>query len=319
MLILGDTSHHNGRFPWVTGALVLANIAAFMLQVAVGERLTNGYSLVPAEITEFKDIVKTQHVKIKVTERFRDRGGIEHRYTQERYIPVHHYPGPVPIVLTLLTSMFLHAGIAHLVGNMWFLLVFGRNVECALGHVRFLVFYLICGVAGGLAHIASDAHSLIPCLGASGAISGVLGAYVAIHPLNNIKCWFGWFIGVIELPALVVIGVWFLFQYLFAFMSLDRQEGGGTAYWAHLGGFAMGIGFIWGTVAYLKWRQASAAAQEDEIDAPTDPLSQPASTAADPFGSFLPPTGIRAGAPKAPAPDPFTSFLPGPPPTGVKS
>src|SRR5262249_55016121 len=162
------------------------------------------------------------------------------------YVTINHYPGPFPIILTLITSMFLHIGIGHLIGNMWFLLVFGRNVECALGHWLFLTFYLCCGVAGGLAHVASDAHSLIPCLGASGPISGVLGAYVAIHPLNKIKCWFGWWIGVIELPALVVIGVWFLGQYLSAFFLLEHPEySDGVAYWDHLGGFVTGMAFLW--------------------------------------------------------------------------
>jgi hypothetical protein len=204
---------------------------------------------------------------------------------------------------------------------MWFLLVFGRNVECALNHGRFLAFYVLCGVIGGLCHVASSPHSVIPCLGASGAISGVLGAYVAIHPLNKIKCWFGWWVGVIELPALVVIGVWFLFQYLSAFFSLEQSEyGGGIAYWDHLGGFVTGIAFIWGTIFYLKYHQAKAelAAAEDEAAAePAVEAAPAAASAADPFASFLPSTGIAAGAPKpapAAAADPFGSFMPGPPP-----
>ena len=319
MLILGDDSHHNGKFPWVTGALVAVNVIVFLVQVGVGERFTNGYSLVPAEITEFRDIAKKERVKVRVHDHYRDRFGVEHNLAHDEYITINHYPGPFPIVLTLITSMYLHGDVMHLIGNMWFLLVFGRNVECALSHRRFLMFYTCCGVVGGLAHVASDAHSMIPCLGASGAISGVLGAYVAIHPLNKIKCWFGWWIGVIELPALVVIGVWFLMQYVSAFFTLEHPEySDGIAYWDHLGGFVTGIAFIWGTIYYLKYQQArtqqtsySADAVPGPVPAPlaeSAPLPQPV---ADPFASFLPSTGIRAGEPKQlPAHDPFASFLP---------
>ncbi len=318
MLIIGDTSQHNGKIPWVTGGIVLANLVMFILQVICGERLTNGFALVPAEITEFRDIQKKERVKVKVTEAYRDRVGIVHTQVHDQYITINHYPGPFPIILTLLTSMFLHGDIFHLIGNMWFLLVFGRNVECALDHARFLAFYTLCGVVGGLAHVATDLHSMIPCIGASGAISGVLGAYVAIHPLNKIKCWFGIWIGVIELPALVVIGFWFLMQYVSAFLMLEHPEySDGIAYWDHLGGFLSGVVFIWCTIFYLKYQLArSGAAAEPDFTAPLPGPSAvtPAAPAADPFGSFLPPapsTGIKAGMPRAEsATDPFASFLP---------
>jgi membrane associated rhomboid family serine protease len=312
MLILGDQSHHHGRIPWVTGALIVANVAMYLVQVGLGERFTNGYSLVPREITEFRDLTKKERVKVRVHEVHYDRRGRGHIEKHDEFFYVNHYPGPFPIVLTLITSMFLHANPLHLIGNMWFLVVFGRNVECALNHGRFIVFYLLCGVVGGLAHVAGDPSSVIPCLGASGAISGVLGAYVAIHPLNMIKCYFGWWFGLIELPALLVIGVWFLFQYLAAFMSVEHPEhGGGVAYWAHLGGFLAGVSFIWCTILYLKWDQAKAtAAVEDVTDEPA--LKAAPEPPSDPFASFLPPTGIQAGAPKPAAPtyEPVTSFEP---------
>ncbi len=300
MLILGDESHHHGKVPWVTGVLVVANVLVYLLQVALGEPFTNGFSLVPREITEFRDLTRKERVQVKLHDVYRDRHGIEHTEKREQVFYVNHYPGPFPIVLTLFTSMFLHGNIMHLIGNLWFLAVFGRNVECALNHGRFIVFFLLCGVIGGLAHVATDPQSVIPCLGASGAISGVLGAYVAIHPLNKIKCGFGWWLGVIELPALVVIGVWFLLQYLSAFFTLDHPEyHDGIAHWAHLGGFVTGIVSIWSTIFYLKYRQAAAAAA-DGAEA-VEPSAQPeAATAADPFGSFLPPTGIKAGAPRPP-------------------
>jgi len=295
MFILGDQSHHNGRVPWVTGALVATNLLVFFMQIGLGERFTNGFSLVPKEITEFRDLTKKERVKVKVIDY--DRHGNPEK--REEVFYVNHYPGPFPIVLTLLTSMFLHGDVLHLIGNMWFLLVFGRNVECALNHGRFITFYLVCGVVGGLAHVATDPKSVIPCLGASGAISGVLGAYIAIHPLNKIKCWFGWWLGVIELPALVVIGVWFLFQYISAFITLEHPEyGDGVAYWDHLGGFLTGVAFIWGTIYYLKHEQAKAAVAVDEIPEPGAEPTAPVVTEPDPFGSFLPPTAIKAGEPK---------------------
>jgi membrane associated rhomboid family serine protease len=316
MLILGDESHHNGRLPWVTGSLVAVNVLMFVAQVFVGERLTNGFSLVPKEITELRDLTKKERIKVKVQDV--DDFGITHK--REEIVYVNHYPGPFPIVLTLVTSMFLHCDVFHLIGNMWFLLVFGRNVECALNHGRFLAFYAICGIVGGLAHVASDPRSVIPCLGASGAISGVLGAYVAIHPLNKIKCWFGWWLGVFELPALVVIGVWFLLQYVSAFIAWEHPEyGDGIAYWDHVGGFLTGIVFIWGTVLYLKYQQAKGEATDEETVEAAEPTAAAAGPAAapDPFGSFLPApiTAVQAGAPK-PAPaatsvyDPFASFVP---------
>ena len=294
MLIVGDQSHHNGRIPWVTGSLLATNVLVFLLQAALGEPFTNGFSLVPKEITEFRDLTKKERVKVKVAEVFYDQRGHRHVDKHDKFFYVNHYTGPFPIVLTLFTSMFLHGDIIHLLGNMWFLVIFGRNVECALDHGRFLLFFVLCGVIGGLAHVASAPHSVIPCLGASGAISGVLGAYVAIHPLNNIKCWFGWWLGVIELPALVVIGVWFLFQYLSAFLALEHPEyGGSIAYWDHLGGFLTGVAFIWGTILYLRRRQAKTdSGATDAEDAPATPQA-----AADPLESFLPPTAIQAGEP----------------------
>jgi membrane associated rhomboid family serine protease len=315
MLIIGDTSQHRGRIPWVTGAIVVTNVALYLLQVGLGERFTNGFALVPREITELRDLTKKERVKVKVRDVYVDRHGIEHHDKREVIFDINHYPGPFPIVLTLITSMFLHGSVMHLIGNMWFLLVFGRNVECALNHGRFLVFFLVCGVVGGLAQVASDPKSVIPCIGASGAISGVLGAYVAIHPLNKIKCWFGFWFGVIEVPALVVIGVWFLLQYLCAFITLEHPElHAGIAYWDHLGGFVAGIAFIWGTIAYLKHQQATGALGESE-EAVTLPVP-PAKGAADPLGSFLPPAGVGHAEPQPAAGasamvyDPFASCVP---------
>ena len=243
MLILGDEGHYHGRFPWVTASLVVVNVVVFVAQVFIGEPFTNGFSLVPEEIVTFRDLQGTKYHKAKIeVDRTYDRKGQSHSHYETKNFPIKHYTGPFPIFLTLFTSIFMHGDVFHLIGNMWFLLIFGRNVECTMSHGRFLAFYTVCGVAAGLAHVASDPHSIIPCLGASGAISGVMGAYVSIHPLNNIKIWLGWLIGVINVPALVVIGLWFVIQYVSAMVTFDDETGmGGVAYWAHLGGFAAGF------------------------------------------------------------------------------
>ena len=300
MFIIGDEGHYHGRFPWVTASLVAINVLVFSLQCSLGEKFTNGFSMVPAEITEFRDITKTEYLKVKVPfDAYRDRSGHVQVLTSTREIPIKHFPGPFPIILTLFTSMFMHGDIFHLVGNMWFLLVFGRNVECALDHGRFLVFYTLCGTVGGLAHIASDAHSIIPCLGASGAISGVMGAYVAIHPFNKVKVWLGWLLGVVQVPALVVIGFWFLMQYISAFLTLEHPElSDGVAYWDHIGGFLTGLLFIWGTVLYLKWEMSKLPpAEEADLGPAPVPVGAAPSTAftasgpalPDPFANFMPP------------------------------
>jgi membrane associated rhomboid family serine protease len=306
MLIVGDESRSNGKIPWVTFSLIALNIIAYSAQCFLGDNFTRGFSLVPREISTLTDLTKPETVRAKVPYRIWYHKGQEKIQFRTVTITVPQAPGPFPIVLTLLTSMFLHGGFLHLLGNMWFLAIFGRNVECALDHGRFLAFYLGCGLVGGLAYTASDAASVIPCLGASGAISGVMGAYVAICPLNLISLWFGVYFGVIKLPAFVVVGIWFLFQYLGAFQSLEYEgtKLGGTAYWDHVGGFVAGLGTIWAMVFYLKSRQAQQeSAQEEEVPVPVH--DQPEGKASDPFANFLP-------APAAGRPLPQPSFNPEP-------
>jgi membrane associated rhomboid family serine protease len=142
---------------------------------------------------------------------------------------------------TLLTSMFLHADIFHIAGNMLFLYVFGDNVEDSFGHLPFLLFYLICGLAAGLIHILSittNAGLLVPTLGASGAISGVMGAYILLYPRARIQTLIiAFFITIISIPAVFFIGFWFLLQLLYTWLDI----GGNVAYWAHIGGFVAGI------------------------------------------------------------------------------
>ena len=147
----------------------------------------------------------------------------------------------VPSTATLVTSMFSHGGLVHLLGNMWFLWLYGDNVEDAMGRFRYVLFYLICGFVGTLAHAAVDPASRVPLVGASGAISGVIAAYLLIWPRANIRVfyWLFIFIGTINVPAFVVLGLW-IGEQLFA-LPVAMQAQGGIAIVAHLGGFATGL------------------------------------------------------------------------------
>jgi membrane associated rhomboid family serine protease len=152
-------------------------------------------------------------------------------------------------VLPLFTSMFLHGGWLHFFGNMLYLWVFGDNVEDRVGHLRFLTFYFICGLAAAFLHIFTNPASEVPTIGASGAIAGVLGAYLVLFPgarvLTLVPILF--FFQLVELPAVIFLGFWFVMQFFSGAMSLAAgdQQMGGTAWWAHIGGFAAGIGLIW--------------------------------------------------------------------------
>jgi membrane associated rhomboid family serine protease len=140
-----------------------------------------------------------------------------------------------------LTSMFLHGGWFHLLGNMWFLWVFGNNVEDSMGKVRYAIFYLLCGLAAAAAQAAANPHSAVPMVGASGAIGGVMGAYAALYPRARVEMLLvlGFYVTRAEVPALFVLGYWFLLQLLGGVPSL-AAEGGGVAFWAHVGGFVAG-------------------------------------------------------------------------------
>lgn len=307
MLILGDEGHYHGRFPWVTASLLVINVLVFTAQCLIGEPFTNGFSLVPEEVVTFHDLQGTKYHKVKIeVPGHRDHRGRYHPQFETTHIPIKHYIGPFPVFLTLLTSIFMHGDLFHLIGNLWFLLVFGRNVECAMSHGRFLAFYVACGICGGLAHVLSDMHSIVPCLGASGAISGIMGAYISIHPFNRIKIWFGWYWGVVNVPALLVIGVWFVGQYVSAFVEMETEGyHDGVAYWAHLGGFAAGFVILRGVVFYIRRTQRAGASPEDEplaiqesevlsnvkpaeeVPNPLDMPELPQADAKDPFANFL--------------------------------
>ena len=149
----------------------------------------------------------------------------------------------VPVWVNLFTCMFLHGGLFHLGGNMLYLWIFGNNIEDELGHFRFLVFYLLCGLIASLTHAALSPYSRVPMIGASGAISGVLGAYALRFPWARVKTliFLFFFITVIDIPAIYFLGFWFFFQFLEATSSLGINRAGGVAWFAHVGGFVAGM------------------------------------------------------------------------------
>ena len=149
--------------------------------------------------------------------------------------------------ISMLSHMFLHGSWMHLIGNMWFLWIFGNNVEDSMGHGRFVVFYLLCGLAAAVVQMVSDPASGIPMVGASGAIGGVMGAYVVLYPRVNVHMlfWFGFYVTTFAIPAIWMLGYWFLIQFLGGVISIGAQ-GGGVAFWAHVGGFVAGAILVLG-------------------------------------------------------------------------
>ncbi len=160
-----------------------------------------------------------------------------------RFILSLHTPQPIPAPLTLFSSMFMHGGFVHIIGNMLYLWIFGNNVEDRLGHIRFLIFYLLSGIIASYAHALSSPQSTIPMVGASGAVAGVLGAYLLLYPHAKVHTliFFGFFIEVITVPAIIVIGFWGLIQILNGLLSKGAGVEGGVAWFAHIGGFFFGL------------------------------------------------------------------------------
>ena len=221
---LGDDNLDRHRTPYVTYVLIAINIVVWLLELSGGERFVNGYSTIPFEITHNTDLVESQSV---------DVGG------QSISIPM--YPGPKPIYLTLLTAMFMHASWMHIIGNMLYLWIFGDNIEDRLGHGKFIFFYLVCGLAATAAHVVFSANSVIPSLGASGAIAGVLGAYLILFPKKNVRVLFAR--QIVNMPAFIVLGLWIALQ-IFSQIGVSGGQSSGVAYLAHIGGFIAGVVLI---------------------------------------------------------------------------
>src|SRR5947209_4085267 len=232
---IGDDNTGRTTTPVVNYAIILVNVLVFVFLQGLGsnEKFTYAYSTVPAEIITGRDITTRPVVVQSFTGQRMEMPGLQ--------------PTPIPVYLTLLTSMFMHGGIAHIFGNMLFLFIFGDNIEDRLGHFRYGVFYLICGVLAGLSHVfataalaSTGASLLVPSLGASGAISGVLGAYILLFPTNRVTVLLSWF--VTQVPAFIAIGLWFVFQLISGLGVLGSgSQQGGVAYAAHVGGFIAGL------------------------------------------------------------------------------
>jgi membrane associated rhomboid family serine protease len=209
---LKDTTPRQS-FPFITVLLIVVNFVVFFHQIsltpAAGDHFVRLYGLVPSRI--------------------------------ELALAGRHYTMAQALV-PLFTCMFLHGGWLHIIGNMWFLWIFGGNVEDRMGSMSYLLFYMICGLGSGISEVAFSWGSTIPSIGASGAISGVLGAYIVFFPTSRILSLIPllviWFMA--RVPAWIFIGLWFVVQFLSGLGSLATASSGGVAWWAHVGGFALG-------------------------------------------------------------------------------
>ena len=200
MFPVGDDNSQRRTFPYVTTALVVLNVLVFLLELSQGEKFITDWAFIPA--------------------RFSDEPGAD--------------------AVTIFTAMFMHGGWMHLFGNMLFLWIFGDNVEDRIGHVKFLIFYLLAGLAATFAQYYVSSNSAIPNVGASGAIAGVLGAYLLMFPQSRVNVLLGR--QIVAMPAFAVLGLWILFQIISGFtMSDQRGDVGGIAYMAHIGGFVAGL------------------------------------------------------------------------------
>jgi membrane associated rhomboid family serine protease len=242
---IGDDNQGRLTTPFVVYATIALNFLVFLLlqqagATEQGERFTYGYAVVPYEITSGEDL--TQPVVIRDSH-VADSGPRSRLGQPPAAIP--EAPGPSPIYLTLLTAMFMHGGWMHILGNMLYLWIFGDNIEDNFGHGKFAIFYLVCGLAASFAQIALDPSSPIPSLGASGAIAGVLGAYLVMFPRNRVRniVFLGFFITTIELPAIIVLGFWIVLQIISQYTASfsHTAQSSGVAYMAHIGGFATGV------------------------------------------------------------------------------
>jgi membrane associated rhomboid family serine protease len=203
MIPLGDADRRPLRLPLVTAIIIAVNVLMFLLELAGGDGFINRWSLVPADIVAGRNWI------------------------------------------TILTAMFMHAGWMHIIGNMLFFWVFGPEIEDVMGSARYLAFYLLGGLAATLAQVVIDPSSTVPNLGASGAIAGVMGAFLITYPRDRIRTvlLLGWFSQITFVPAIVLVGIWFLTQLLDEIGALVQTQSGGVAYMAHVGGFLFGMLF----------------------------------------------------------------------------
>ncbi len=206
----------SGRFPLVTVLLIITNVLVFIYQLSLGDNLTpffNRYALIPANIF---------------------------------FVGESSGRSVTSVFFSFFTSMFLHGGWLHVIGNMWYLWIFGDNIEDRLGHVRFFIFYLVCGIGAAVAHVILNPNATTPCVGASGAIAGVLGTYLILFPFARVVTLVPifFYLTVIEIPAVILLVFWFVLQFFSGTLSIAataQTGGGGVAWWAHVGGFVFGM------------------------------------------------------------------------------
>ncbi|MBX3138697.1 rhomboid family intramembrane serine protease [Candidatus Obscuribacterales bacterium] len=230
MLPLRDDNTDSKSEPWVNYILIAANVFVFVFFQGLGtnEAFTNSFSTIPREILTGQDVIGS----VPISDGNGNSTTLQLGQT------------PVSVYLTLFTSMFMHGGFAHISGNMLYLWIFGDNLEDRMGHLKYLLFYLICGTIAGLSHVvctgASGTNALIPSLGASGAISGVLGGYILLFPHRRVTVLF--LRQIMDVPAYVCLGLWIVFQAAESSGILGGSpDGAGVAYAAHLGGFIAGL------------------------------------------------------------------------------
>jgi hypothetical protein len=203
----------SGTFPYVTIGIIIINVLIFLYELSLGSGLGEfimKFGVVPLKVSYYSQVPDLTFINT--------------------FFP-------------FISSMFLHGGFVHLIGNMWFLWIFGDNIEDKLGHFKFIAFYFLCGIIASSVHVFFNSQSNVPCVGASGAIAGVLGAYMVTFPHARVVTIVPLFvfIQVMELPAIVVLGFWFVIQFFNGAASITASaSGAGVAWWAHIGGFAAG-------------------------------------------------------------------------------
>ena len=230
---IGDDNSDRTTVPVVNYILIAINVLVFVFFQGLGsnDQFTYAFSTVPEEIRTGADIARPVPIEVG------DQQGV-----------INLQPTPGSVYLTLITSMFMHGSIMHLFGNMLFLWIFGDNLEHALGRARYLIFYIVTGLIASLAHVISTFvfgdNPFIPSLGASGAISGVLGGYLVLYPKRQVRVIMLRMLTTV--PAVVAIGLWFVFQLISAFgvIGAGPQSGGGVAFMAHIGGFVAGLALV---------------------------------------------------------------------------
>jgi membrane associated rhomboid family serine protease len=227
MFPIGDDNSDRTITPYTNYAIIAVNILVFVAlqQIGSNDAFTYAFSLVPKEIMTGVDLTTPQVITDTIS-------------GQTAQVP--QYATPLPVYFNFLSSMFMHGGFSHIFGNMLFLWVFGDNLENLIGHVRYAAFYLVCGFAAAAAQIALGPDSIIPMLGASGAISGVLGGYLLLFPKRQVRAIIFNFLTTV--PAFVALGIWIVYQIVVGYLTPSGT--GGVAYAAHIGGFIAGLALI---------------------------------------------------------------------------